>query len=97
VDGVPEALTRVDVLLAAGIMYGVEFVTDKVPYLDSAWDTISTAIRPTVGAIIGVLLAGGAGTSLDRRCTEWSVAGPRSSPTWSRRACGWQLTAHPSR
>jgi hypothetical protein len=66
VDGVPEALTRVDVLLAAGIMYGVEFVTDKVPYLDSAWDTISTAIRPTVGAIIGVLLAGGAGTSLDQ-------------------------------
>jgi hypothetical protein len=52
----------VDVLLAAGVMYGVEFVTDKVPYLDSAWDTVSTAIRPTVGAILGVLIAGEAGS-----------------------------------
>jgi hypothetical protein len=62
VDVVPEALTRVDVLLAAGVMYGVEFVTDKVPYLDSAWDTVSTAIRPTVGAVLGVLIAGEAGS-----------------------------------
>ncbi|HLL07444.1 MAG TPA: DUF4126 domain-containing protein [Nocardioidaceae bacterium] len=62
VDAVPPALTQVDVLLAAGVMYGVEFVTDKVPYLDSAWDTVSTAIRPTVGAILGVLIAGEAGS-----------------------------------
>jgi hypothetical protein len=62
VDAVPEVLTQVDVLLAAGVMYGVEFVTDKVPYLDSAWDAVSTAIRPTVGAVLGVLIAGEAGS-----------------------------------
>jgi len=59
-EGVPEALMRTDVLVAAAVMYAIEFVTDKIPYVDSAWDTISTAIRPTIGAIIGVLLAGDA-------------------------------------
>ena len=38
----------------------MEFVADKIPYIDSTWDAISTAIRPTVGAVIGVLLAGDA-------------------------------------
>lgn len=58
--GVPDALTRTDVLVAAGVLYAMEFVADKVPYVDSTWDAISTAIRPTVGAVIGVLLAGDA-------------------------------------
>ena len=43
----------------------MEFVADKIPYIDSTWDAISTAIRPTVGAVIGVLLAGDA-SSLDQ-------------------------------
>ena len=62
IDAVPHALTQVDVLVAAGVMYGIEFVTDKVPYVDTAWDTVSTVIRPTVGAVLGVLLAGDAGS-----------------------------------
>jgi Domain of unknown function (DUF4126) len=60
VAGVPEALTRNDVLIVAGILYLVEFVADKIPYLDSIWDVISTAIRPTAGAVLGLLLAGDA-------------------------------------
>ncbi|MBA2531350.1 MAG: DUF4126 domain-containing protein [Nocardioidaceae bacterium] len=59
-DAVPDALMRTDVLVAAGAMFAIEFVTDKIPYVDSLWDTVSTAIRPTVGAIIGLLLAGDA-------------------------------------
>ena len=43
-------------------MYAMEFVADKIPYVDSTWDVVSTAIRPTVGAVIGVLLAGDADT-----------------------------------
>jgi hypothetical protein len=39
-------------------MFLIEFVTDKIPYVDSAWDTISTAIRPTLGAMLGYLIAG---------------------------------------
>jgi hypothetical protein len=62
VEGVPEALTRTDVLLVAGALYALEFITDKIPYVDSMWDAISTAIRPTVGAVIGLLIAGDAST-----------------------------------
>ena len=62
---IPDVLGRWDVLAAAGFMFAMEFVADKIPYIDSTWDAISTAIRPTVGAVIGVLLAGDA-TSLDQ-------------------------------
>ena len=47
------------------VIFAIEFVADKIPYVDSTWDAISTAIRPTVGAVIGVLLAGDA-TSLEQ-------------------------------
>lgn len=57
-EEIPEVLTRTDVLVVAAVMYAWEFVADKIPYVDSTWDAISTAIRPTVGAVIGVLLAG---------------------------------------
>lgn len=65
IEAVPEALTRTDVLIVAGILCLVEFVADKIPYVDSAWDAISTAIRPTAGAVIGLLIAGDA-TSLEQ-------------------------------
>ncbi|GAB3265821.1 DUF4126 domain-containing protein [Nocardioides dilutus] len=61
-EQVPDALGRWEVLGAAAFMYAMEFVADKIPYVDSTWDVISTAIRPTVGAVIGVLLAGEADT-----------------------------------
>jgi hypothetical protein len=61
---IPDVLGRWEVLATAGFLYVMEFVADKIPYVDSTWDVVSTAIRPTVGAVIGVLLAGEAG-SLD--------------------------------
>jgi uncharacterized protein DUF4126 len=57
VAGIPEGLTRTDVLVVAAVLYLVELVADKIPYFDSLWDAVSTAIRPTVGAVIGLLLA----------------------------------------
>lgn len=62
---IPDVLGRWDVLTAAFFLYAVEFVADKIPYVDSTWDLISTLIRPTAGAVIGVLLAGDA-TSLNQ-------------------------------
>ena len=59
---IPDALTRTDVLVVAGVLYGMEFVADKIPYIDSTWDAISTAIRPTAGAVIALLIAGDATT-----------------------------------
>lgn len=58
VDAIPAGLERTDVLVAAAVLYTVEFVTDKIPYVDSTWDAVHTAIRPTVGAVIGLLVAG---------------------------------------
>jgi len=62
---IPDVLGDWPVLAVAGFLYAMEFVADKIPYIDSTWDAISTAIRPTVGAVIGVLLAGDA-DSLDQ-------------------------------
>ena len=62
---IPDVLARWDVLTVAGLLYAMEFIADKIPYIDSTWDAISTAIRPTAGAVIGVLLAGDA-SSLDQ-------------------------------
>jgi Domain of unknown function (DUF4126) len=62
VEEVPDALTRTDVMIAAGVLFAVEFVADKIPYVDSAWDTISTLIRPTVGAVIAALIASDSAT-----------------------------------
>lgn len=60
VDAVPTSVQHTSVLLLAGGMYLVEFVTDKIPYVDSMWDSVSTLIRPTIGAMLGYLLAGDA-------------------------------------
>ena len=61
-DDVPTALTTSPVLIAAGVLFAFEFVADKIPYVDSAWDAISTVIRPTIGVIIAALLSGEAST-----------------------------------
>ncbi|GAB3596888.1 DUF4126 domain-containing protein [Angustibacter peucedani] len=60
VDAVPPALERTDVLVAAAVMFLVELVADKIPYVDSVWDTVHTVVRPVVGAALGALLAGDA-------------------------------------
>lgn len=36
----------------AGFLYLVEFVADKVPYVDSVWDVIHTFIRVPAGAVV---------------------------------------------
>jgi hypothetical protein len=54
---VPHDLTTTPVLVAAGVMYAIEFVTDKVPLLDTTWDVLHTAIRPAIGSLIGVSFA----------------------------------------
>jgi hypothetical protein len=61
VDDVPTALQRTDVLVAAAVLFAIDLVADKVPYLDSTWDAVHTAIRPTIGAVLAALLAGDAG------------------------------------
>lgn len=56
VSEVPELLQRTDVLLVSGLLLAVEIVVDKIPYIDTAWDGLSTLVRPAVGAGLAVLL-----------------------------------------
>jgi Domain of unknown function (DUF4126) len=58
VERVPDVLERTDVLLLTAVLSALEFVADKIPYVDSAWDAVHTVIRPAVGAILGALIAG---------------------------------------
>lgn len=40
------------VLAAAGLMYAVEFFTDKIPGVDTGWDTLHTFVRIPAGALL---------------------------------------------
>ena len=45
-------------LIALAILYLIEFLTDKVPWLDTTWDLIHTIVRPLGGALLAVAAAG---------------------------------------
>lgn len=55
---VPDVLTRADVMIVAGVLFALEFVVDKVPYLDNVWDAIHTVVRPLGAAALGAVVAG---------------------------------------
>jgi hypothetical protein len=55
---VPAVLQRTDVLIIAGILYAIEFLADKVPYLDNIWDAVHTLVRPVGAAALGYVIAG---------------------------------------
>ncbi|MER7727385.1 DUF4126 domain-containing protein [Streptomyces sp. NPDC096323] len=61
-DEVPASLQRTDVLVVAGVLFLCEVVADKIPYVDSVWDTAHTVIRPVAGAVVAALLAGESGS-----------------------------------
>ena len=46
------------VIGAALVMYVIEFVADKIPWVDSLWDGAHTVIRPIGGALIAVATLG---------------------------------------
>ena len=47
-----ELLENPGVLVAAGLMYCVEFFTDKIPGVDTVWDAIHSFIRIPAGALL---------------------------------------------
>jgi hypothetical protein len=46
------------VIAAAGVLYLIEFIADKIPWIDSVWDAIHTVIRPAAGALLAYGLVG---------------------------------------
>jgi hypothetical protein len=57
-DEVPASLQRTDVLAVAALLFLCEAVADKIPYVDTAWDSVHTVIRPVAGGVVAALLAG---------------------------------------
>jgi hypothetical protein len=53
-----EALTSWWVIGVALVLYLIEFVADKVPYVDSTWDVVHTFIRVPAGAVLAATAFG---------------------------------------
>jgi hypothetical protein len=51
-------LTDPLIIVAAGVMYAVEFFADKIPGVDNGWDTIHTFIRIPLGALLAAAAVG---------------------------------------
>ena len=43
-------------------LYAIEFIADKIPWIDSLWDTVHTVIRPLGGAAVAIATVGDAST-----------------------------------
>jgi uncharacterized protein DUF4126 len=56
-----QGLSRPWVISIAAALYLIEFLADKIPYLDTIWDFIHTFIRPPAAALLAYAAAGGAG------------------------------------
>ncbi len=82
-----ETLQNPWVIGAAAAMYVVEFFADKIPGVDSAWDTIHSFIRVPAGAVLAAtvfadasaaeMLAAGAGGGILTAATHTVKAGTR--------------------
>ena len=46
-------------------LYAIEFFADKIPWIDSAWDTLHTFIRPLGGALIALTALGEASPAME--------------------------------
>mgnify|MGYP000376159586 CR=1 FL=1 len=51
------AISHPLIIIFALILYCIEFFADKIPYVDSVWDSIHTFIRPLGGAALGYMAA----------------------------------------
>ncbi len=56
-----DVLANPFIIIIAILLYVVEFVADKIPAVDSIWDTVHTFIRPVGGAALGYMALANAG------------------------------------
>jgi hypothetical protein len=54
------ALAHPWVLGIAAALYVIEFIADKIPYVDTIWDAVHTLIRPPAAALLAYGAAGAA-------------------------------------
>jgi len=59
-----EVLTHPLVLGVSGLLVAVEFLADKIPYVDSLWDSVHTFIRIPAGAALAAAVMGDQGAAM---------------------------------
>jgi hypothetical protein len=59
-----QVLQHPGVLAASGFMCFVEFFADKIPYMDTVWDTVHTLIRIPAGAALAAGALGADGNAM---------------------------------
>jgi hypothetical protein len=64
-----QVLANPVVLGVAITLFLVEFIADKIPYVDSAWDAVHTFIRPPAAAVLSYSAFAGEGMP-----EEWKLA-----------------------
>ena len=67
IDLPPELMIVADplVMTAAGLMYAVEFFADKIPGVDTFWDTLHTFVRIPAGAMLAASAIGDVGPAAE--------------------------------
>lgn len=68
VQGLPaefDILANDTVIAVAILLFALEFVMDKVPGLDTLWDSIHTVIRPFGGAMLALMQVGDASPAIE--------------------------------
>jgi hypothetical protein len=59
-----DILTHPLILGISGLLLAVEFLADKVPYVDSLWDSLHTFIRAPAGAALAAAVMADQGTAM---------------------------------
>jgi hypothetical protein len=65
VPGTLEPVGSAWVIGGAAVLYLLEFLADKIPWVDSLWDAIHTLVRPIGAAVIAVAALGPASPGME--------------------------------
>jgi len=53
------------IIVGGLVLYAVEFIADKIPWIDTMWDSVHTFIRPIGGALVAVATVGDASPAFE--------------------------------
>jgi hypothetical protein len=65
VPGTLEPVGSAWVIGGAAVLYLLEFLADKIPWIDSLWDAVHTLVRPIGAAVIAVVVLGPASPGME--------------------------------
>src|ERR687895_1534217 len=70
-----QVLANPFVMGVAITLFLIEFIADKIPYVDSAWDAVHTFIRPPAAALIAYSAFAGEGVPEEWKLSAALLAG----------------------